>query len=95
GRKRHVLVDVLGLLVVVFVTVASMQDRDAVPTLLRNGRQNSSRLVNVLVDSAYTGDVIRKASSETGVNVTVVKRPDIKGFVRVHALPGGGARVAA
>jgi putative transposase len=33
GRKRHVLVDVLGLLVVVCVTVASVQDRDAVPTL--------------------------------------------------------------
>jgi len=83
GRKRHLLVDVLGLLVVVLVTVASVQDRDAVPTLLRSGRENSSRLVNVLVDSAYTGDVIRKASSETGVNVTVVKRPDIKAFVVV------------
>lgn len=83
GRKRHILVDVLGLLVAVFVTVASVQDRDAVPTLLRAGKAESARLVNVLVDGAYTGDVIRKASSETGVNVTVVKRPDIKGFVVV------------
>lgn len=83
GRKRHILVDVLGLLVVVVVTVASVQDRDAVPTLLRAGKAESDRLVNVLVDSAYTGDVIRKASSETGVNVTIVKRPDIKGFVVV------------
>lgn len=83
GRKRHILVDVLGLLVAVVVTVASVQDRDAVPTLLRAGKEESARLVNVLVDSAYTGDVIRKASSETGVNVTIVKRPDVKGFVVV------------
>ena len=83
GRKRHILVDVLGLLVAVFVTVASVQDRDAVPTLLRAGKEESGRLVNVLVDSAYTGDVIRKASSETGINVTIVKRPDVKGFVVV------------
>jgi putative transposase len=28
GRKRHMLVDTLGLLLVVVVTVASVQDRD-------------------------------------------------------------------
>ena len=83
GRKRHVLVDVLGLLVVVFVTVASVQDRDAVPTLLRAGKEASDRLVNVLVDGAYTGDVVQSASSQTGVKVTVVRRPDVKGFVVV------------
>jgi putative transposase len=83
GRKRHVLVDVLGLLVVVFVTVASVQDRDAVPTLLRAAKEVSGRLVNVLVDGAYTGDVVANAASRTGVNVTMVKRPDIKGFVVV------------
>jgi putative transposase len=83
GRKRHVLVDVLGLLVVVCVTVASVQDRDAVPTLLREAKQVSSRLVNVLVDGAYTGHVVADASAQTGVRVTMVKRPDIKGFVVV------------
>jgi len=83
GRKRHVLVDVLGLLVVVFVTVASVQDRDAVRTLLRAGKEASDRLVNVLVDGAYTGDVVQSASSQTGVKVTVVRRPDVKGFVVV------------
>ena len=77
------LVDVLGLLVVVVVTVASVQDRDAVPALLRAGKEMSDRLVNVLVDGAYSGDVVDRASSQTGVNVTMVKRPDVKGFVVV------------
>jgi putative transposase len=83
GRKRHVLVAVLGLLVVVCVTVASVQDRDAVPTLLRAAKEASARLVNVLVDGAYTGEVVANASAQTGVMVTMVKRPDIKGFVVV------------
>jgi putative transposase len=65
------------------VTVASVQDRDAVPTLLREAKQVSSRLVNVLVDGAYTGHVVAEASAQTGVRVTMVKRPDIKGFVVV------------
>jgi transposase len=77
-------VDVLGLLVAIFVTVASVQDRDALPTLLRAGKAESDRLTNVLVDGAYAGDVVRKASLDTDINVTMVKRPGIKGF---HVVP--------
>jgi putative transposase len=35
------------------------------------------------VDGAYTGDVVEEASKHTGIDVTMVKRPDIKGFVVV------------
>jgi hypothetical protein len=35
GRKRHLVVDTLGLLLVVMVTAASIQDRDAGPALWR------------------------------------------------------------
>lgn len=83
GRKRHLLVDILGLLVVVLVTAANVQDRDAIPQLLKEGRAASSRLTNVLVDGAYTGEVVQNASKATRIDVTMVKRPDIKGFVVV------------
>jgi putative transposase len=76
GRKRHILVDVLGLLMSAMVTVASVQDRDAFPTLLRDARAVSPRLENVLVDGAYNGKVVDDASSATGVDVTMVKRSD-------------------
>jgi putative transposase len=82
GRKRHLLVDILGFLVVVFVTAASVQDRDALPRLLREAKEKSSRLEAVLVDGAYVGKVVDQASSETGLRVEVVKRSDgAKGFV--------------
>ena len=83
GRKRHIVVDILGLLVAVIVTAANVQDRDAVPALLREAKATSSRLANTLVDGAYNGAVIERASQESGVLVTMVKRPDIKGFVVV------------
>ena len=84
GRKRHILVDILGFLVAVLVTTASMQDRDALPDLLRLGRRQSSRLEKVLVDGAYNGDVIEQASIASGIKVEVVKRSDcIPGFVPV------------
>ena len=34
GRKRHILVDTLGLLIAVVVTAASVQDRDGAKKLL-------------------------------------------------------------
>ena len=73
--------DVLGLLVALVVTVANVQDREAVPLLLRAGKEASSRLEKVLVDGAYTGEVIKQASLQTGVNVTGQAAGD-QGFPR-------------
>ena len=83
GRKRHVLVDVLGLLVALCVTTANVEDRYAVPALLNTARVESSRLVNVLVDGAYTGKIIQKASKDTNIDVTMVRCPDLNGFAVV------------
>ncbi len=70
------------VLVVVFVTAASVQDRDALPRLLREAKEKSSRLAAVLVAGAYVGKIVDQASSETGLRVDVVKRSDgAKGFV--------------
>ncbi len=82
GRKRHVLVDVLGMIVIVLVTAASVQDRDAFPTLLREGLAQAPRLEKVLVDSVYNGEPIERAERETGIAVEMVSRAaEVKGFV--------------
>jgi putative transposase len=83
GRKRHLLVDILGFFVV-FVTAASVQDRDALPRLRREAKEKSSQLEAVLVDGVCVGKVVDNASSETGIRVEVVKRNGgAKGFVVV------------
>ena len=43
GRKRHLLVDTLGLLVAVLVTGAGVDDGAAAPTLLRRSLRTTSR----------------------------------------------------
>jgi hypothetical protein len=42
GHKRHIATDTTGLLLVLLVTAAGVQDRDAGRALLRNGRSSSS-----------------------------------------------------
>jgi hypothetical protein len=46
GRKRHIAVDTIGLLLTVLVTAASVQDRDAAKPLLsrRLARRSRPRL---------------------------------------------------
>jgi putative transposase len=55
GRKRHVLVDVLGMLLVVVVHAASLQDRDGAKSVLRHLTHRFLRLRLIWADGGYTG----------------------------------------
>ncbi|MCF7970004.1 MAG: transposase [Methylococcaceae bacterium] len=43
GRKRHILVDTLGLIMVVVVTAASVQERDGAKLLATNLRRDKMK----------------------------------------------------
>jgi putative transposase len=53
GRKRHILVDTLGLLVAVVVHAANIQDQDGAKEVLRKAHRRFPRLKLVWADSAY------------------------------------------
>jgi putative transposase len=54
GRKRHISVDVLGLVVVVFVSSAAMDDAVAAPQILKHlGLATYPRLAVIWADSKY------------------------------------------
>ncbi|MFE9601628.1 transposase [Streptomyces hokutonensis] len=55
GRKRHVVVDTLGLLLGVVVTAADTGDRAATRVLLRQVADTHHRLALVRADASYTG----------------------------------------
>ncbi|MFI5297989.1 MAG: IS5 family transposase [Polyangiales bacterium] len=81
GRKRHLLVDVLGLLLVAIITPASVQDRDGGALVLREAHREYPTLEHVWVDGAYNGPQIESVRSDTGLRVDMVKRSDdVKGF---------------
>lgn len=80
GRKRHILVDTLGLVIAVIVTVASVQDRDGAK-LLFNSTPDQARLTRVWADSAYSGKLVTWTKENCGWELEIVKRPqDAKGF---------------
>lgn len=75
GRKRHLLVDTLGLLLVVFVSTANVQDRDAAGPVLAKAKAKHPTLTKTFVDSGYCGSKTAAAAAAHGVTLEVVKRP--------------------
>ncbi len=55
GRKRHLLVDTLGLLLKAKVHAANLQDRAAVPQVLEGIKDRFWRLAHIWLDQGYTG----------------------------------------
>ncbi|MCX4515802.1 IS5 family transposase [Streptomyces sp. NBC_01619] len=82
GRKRHIVVDCLGLLLAVMVTTAGVQDRHAAVPLLRRLHDRCKKISLVWADGGYAGALIWWAKQKLQLTVQVVKRSDdVKGFV--------------
>jgi putative transposase len=88
GRKRHIIVDSLGLLLVVLVTVASADDGTTAPRVLgRLTVEHRSRLGKVWADGKYHNHSLNAWLKREGVGyvIDVVSRPaGSKGFVLLH-----------
>ena len=77
GRKRHVLTDTLGLLLVVIVHAANLQDRDGAPELLRAARHRFPWLRHVFADGGYVGEKLRGAMEGHGDwTIEIIRRSD-------------------
>jgi putative transposase len=85
GRKRHILVDKLGLLLVIVVSVASADDGTFAPEVLgRLTAEHQSRLKSIWADGKYRNHHLANWLVETkaGYVVEVVGRPmGTRGFV--------------
>ena len=82
GRKRHILVDTLGLLIAVVVTSAGVQDYHGAQPVLKKVKDRCPRLRVVWVDGIYEKQwLIAWVKSECGWELQVIKRTDkAKGF---------------
>src|SRR6266508_5326949 len=80
GRKRHIATDVLGLLLVVLVTAASVQDTVGGREVLDQVAEKHPNVVKAWVDSGYKRSVVERGAGH-GIDVEVVtKEPGQKGF---------------
>ena len=75
GRKRHLLVDVIGLVLAILVLPANIQDRDGGWKILSAMHELYPSISKVWADGAYAGDLVRRARDELNVDVEVVKTP--------------------
>lgn len=82
GRRRHVITDCLGLLLVVAVTAGDVTDRQAAGVLLPQLRARFRRITLVWADSGYTGPLVTWAREKLHLTLEIVKRSDdMSGFV--------------
>jgi putative transposase len=87
GRKRHIIVDTLGLLLVVLVTSANADDGSTAPQVLAKlTAEHRRRLDEIRGDSKYRNRKLDAylATTQATYQVTVVDRPaGAKGLVHV------------
>jgi len=82
GRKRHILVDTLGLLLNVVVYPADVQDRDGAAIVLRQARRSFPFIERIYADGGYQGPKMAKMVAKTGAwRLHIVKRSDLHRFV--------------
>ncbi len=82
GRKRHLLVDTLGLVLAVVVTAASVQDRDGAKLLFQRLGGACKKLRLVWVDGGYRGQLRDWVVAHCHFRLQLVLRADDqKGFL--------------
>lgn len=71
GRKRHIVVNTLGLM----VHSADIQDRDGAPDLLKSIRQRWPWLLHVFAGGGYAGDSLKRRLKKIGRwTLEIIKR---------------------
>lgn len=85
GRKRHILVDTMGLLLAVIVTSASVQDRDGARLLLTRLGGPCKKLRLIWVDGGYRGQLLGWVAERFAFRLRLVLRSDDK--KEFHLLP--------
>ena len=87
GRKRHIVVDTLGLLIVCAVTIASADDGTIAPVVLgRLTDEHQTRLELLWADTKYHNHALDAWLKEEGVGyrIEVVSRPPgSQGYVKL------------
>src|SRR5512135_1018357 len=76
GRKRHIAVDSMGLLLAVVITAASVQDRDGARPLLWNLRRACRRIRLIWADAGYTAGKLTAWAATMTMTIQIIARRD-------------------
>ncbi|MGO1163877.1 IS5 family transposase [Brucella sp. C7-11G] len=77
GRKRHIVVDTLGLMVGLVIHSAGIQDRDSAPDVLKTILKRWPWLRHIFADGGYAGPKLKGRLEKVGKFILkIVKRSD-------------------
>jgi len=77
GRKRHILTDTLGLMLVAVVHSAGIQDRDGAPLVFKLSAMRFPGVRHVFADGGYAGEKLREALLPLGkFRLEIIRRCD-------------------
>jgi putative transposase len=84
GRKRHLAVDCLGLILGIMITTGAVQDRDAAKTVIQQLVDSFGRLQIIWADGGYLGALVlwvKQLRPFGKLRLEVIRRCDqVKGF---------------
>jgi len=75
GRKRHILVDTLGLILALVILPANVQDRDGAAPVVAKAMEKYPTIQKLYVDGAYGGECKAKLELTHRIDVEVVRHP--------------------
>lgn len=76
GRKRHIVVDTLGLMLSCVVHPADVQDRDGAPWVLEDLAERFPRLRKIWADGGYRGELLERVKDWGKWVLEIVKKAD-------------------
>lgn len=83
GRKRHILVDTMGLILMVLVLPANIQDRDGAKQLLNaffGQCRARGRVKHIWADGGYAGALLEWSRKVWRCTIEIVKRTELHTF---------------
>lgn len=82
GRKRHILVDTIGMILLVMVLPANVQDRDGAKQLLAAffSRRTHRRIKQIWADGGYAGALLAWSRRVCRCTIEIVQRCDLHTF---------------
>lgn len=81
GRKRHILVDTLGLIHGLLVHPANIQEREGAKLLLESVRGTLTKLIKIIADGGYQGqNMFDWVKENFGWTLEIVKRTELHTF---------------
>ena len=91
GRKRHLLVDTLGLILVAVVHSAAIQDRDGAKLVIQKARWFGWLRV-IFADAAYSGQLVLGCANSSGARAPVFRSFQGSGTAFAFWLSAGSSR---